>query len=90
MGCVLTILRRHTTPALTPDRNGSELAHSRDPGFVVAAVCLRVCRQASRYIVFLVAFASTMTCLSLELSLDTDGAIHLIFVSLHVTSQATV
>ena len=35
-------------PTLASDRDGGELAHSRDPGFVVAAVFLRVYRQASR------------------------------------------
>ena len=35
-------------PTLASDRDGGELAHSRDPGFVVTAVFLRVYRQASR------------------------------------------
>ena len=42
-------------------------------------------RQISRCVVFLIIFVSTMTCLPLELSLDTDGAIYLILVPSHVT-----
>ena len=49
MGCVSD--SRGTQPSLALDRDGGELAHSRDPGFV-AAVFLGVYRQASRYVVF--------------------------------------
>ena len=79
------ILRGHTKPTLAPDRDGGGLAHSRDPGIVAAAVCLGGISTSRRCVVFLVIFASTMTCLPLELSLDTDGAIYLILVPSHVT-----
>ena len=52
-------------PTLASDRDGGELAHSRDPGFVVVAIFLRVYRQASRYVLLLFTLASSMTCLPL-------------------------
>ena len=57
------ILGRHTKPTLAPDQDGGKLVHLRDPGIVAAAVCLGAYRQASRCVVFLVIFASAMTCL---------------------------
>ena len=78
------ILGRHTKPALTLDQDGDRLARLRDPGIIAAAVCLGAYRQASWCVAFLIIFASIMTCLPLELSLDTDGAIYLIFVPLHM------
>ena len=76
--------RGASKPTLVSDRDGGELTHSRDPGFVVAAVFLRVYRQASRCVLFPFTLASTMTRLLLELSLDTDGVIYLILVPTHV------
>ena len=52
-------------PTLASDQDGGELAHSRDPGFVVVAIFLRVYRQASRYVLLLFTLASSMTCLPL-------------------------
>ena len=77
------ILGGHTKPTLTPDRDGGGLAHSRDPGIIAAAVHLGAYRQAGRCVVFLVIFVSTMTCLPLELSFNTDGSIYPIFVPSH-------
>ena len=74
------ILGGHTKPTLALDQDGGGLAHSRDPGIIAATVHLGAYQQASQCVVFLVIFVSTMTCLPLELSLDTDGAIYLILV----------
>ena len=52
-------------PTLASDQDGGELAHSRDPGFVVAAGFLRVYRQASRCVLLHFTLASAMTCLPL-------------------------
>ena len=75
-GCV-SYSRGAYKPTLASDRDGGELAHSRDPGFVVAAVFPRVYRQASWCVLFLFTLASAVTCLPLELSLDTDDVIYL-------------
>ena len=59
---VSPILGRHTKPAHTSDRDGGELAHSRDTGFAADAVFLGVHRQADWYVVFHATFASTVRC----------------------------
>ena len=60
-GCV-SDSRGAFKPTLASDRDGCELAHLRDQGFVVAAVFFRVYRQASRCVLFLFTLASAMTC----------------------------
>ena len=59
---VSPILGRHTKPAHTSDRDGGELAHSRDTGFAADAIFLGVHRQADWYVVFHATFASTVRC----------------------------